>query len=316
VNAPDPSAVTRHRDLVRALSGPGGPLSAASANATINNPAWFRTAAQPRGARGELHDALVAAQRAEFPDAGADKQAVVLAGPPGAGKSTVLRSVLGGTAQDWLVVDADEFKRALLRTALADGSYRAFLVPDEVRELEAAGERFAPLELASLVHVESSMLARRLTADAIADDLNVVVDTVLSDQRAARALVARLERAGYGVRVIDIETSYEISAARVEQRWRDVTRQFLEDGHSTGLGGRWVPSEHTRGLFPAELGGRSVCEEVARSLAEECPAVYRLDVHRVDDPADAPRLHLTRERPRAGAPLQHDRRPGGAAPTG
>lgn len=234
MSGPDSRAITRHRDLVRELSRPDGPLSARGPNATVNNPAWFRTLTQPRGARGELHDALIAACRAMFPDARADKRAIVLAGPPGAGKSTVQRAILRDRAPDWLVVDADEFKHALLGTAIEDGSYQDFLMPDVVRELEAAGERFAPLELASLVHEESSLLARQLRADAIADELNIVVDTVLSSESGAREVGAQLQQAGYEVSVVDVETTYAISAARVEQRWRDVTRQFLADERNTG----------------------------------------------------------------------------------
>ncbi|QZN87739.1 zeta toxin family protein [Cellulomonas sp. C5510] len=296
MSRPDDLAVSRHRDLVRELSRPGGPLAADGPNATVNNPAWFRTPNQPRGARGELHDRLVDAHRERFADVLADKQAIVLAGPPGAGKSTVQRAILGDRAGEWLVVDADEFKHALLRTALEDGSYRNFLVPDRVRELEADGERFAPLELASLVHEESSLLARQLRAEAIADGLNIVVDTVLSSERAALSLGADLEAAGYRVRVVDVETTYEISAARVEQRWRNVTREFLADERATGLGGRWVPSEYTRALFPPELAGTSVCEGVARTLAEQCPAVSRLEVYRVVDPTQAPYLEVVLER--------------------
>lgn len=303
MSEPDGATVAQHRELVRSLSRPGGALAPNSENASLNNPAWFRSPVEPRATRARLHAALIDDYRGRFPDVAADRRAIVLAGPPGAGKSTVLRSVLGDDAPRWLVVDADEFKHALLRTAIEDGSYRDFIVPAAVRDLEEAGERFAPLELASLVHEESSLLAKQLRNAAIDDGLNVVVDTVLSGERAALETGERLARAGYDVRVVDVETTYEISAARVEQRWRDVTRAFLADENSTGLGGRWVPSEYTRGLFPPELDGRSVCEGVARTLAEQCPAVTRLEVHRVEDPAAAPQLRLALERPRAGEGL-------------
>lgn len=273
---------------MRELSRPGGPLDSRGPNATVNNPAWFRRPTQPRGARGELHDRLAEEYRAQFADVRTERRAIVLAGPPGAGKSTVQRAILGDDAKDWLVIDADEFKRALLRTALDDGSYEDFVTPEAVRELQAGGERFAPLELASLVHEESSQIARKVRMDAVDAGLNIVVDTVLSGEGSARELGAQLEEAGYRVRVVDVETTYEISAARVEQRWRDVTRSFLAAELDGGLGGRWVPSEYTRGLFPPELGGRSVCEGVARMLAEQCAVVERLDVYRVQDPAASP----------------------------
>ena len=40
---------------------------------------------------------------------------------------------------------------------------------DRGKQREAAGERFFPLELASLVHEESSLLAKRLQREAIAE---------------------------------------------------------------------------------------------------------------------------------------------------
>jgi len=172
----------------------------------------------------------------------------VLAGPPGAGKSTVLRTeVLGADQAAWLTIDADEFKRALLREAIADGSYDAFIKPAQVKQREAAGERFFPLELASLVHEESSMLAKRLQREAIAEGTNVVIDTVLSKPDQAVSLGERFAAAGYTVEVVDVEVPFELSAARIEKRWHESYEEALETGD--GLGGRWVPSEYAREVF-------------------------------------------------------------------
>jgi predicted ABC-type ATPase len=281
---------------------PGGALAADGPHATVAQDAWF-VAGQPTAARRRLHNELLAEHRERFAAARPERSAVVLAGPPGAGKSSVLRQVLGEDLANYAVVDADDFKRGLLERAIADGSYETVIKPAEVRDLEAAGERFAPLEMASLVHEESSRLAKSARASVIDEGLNVVLDTVLSGQGSALELGQHLEGAGYSVRVVDVETTYEISAARVEQRWREVMREFMADERATGLGGRWVPSEYTHALFPPELGGASVCEGVARTLAELCVAVHRHEVHRVLDPAAAPALESAKERARAGGPL-------------
>lgn len=302
----DAGAITEHRELVREMSRPGGPLAPDAPTSSMRNPDWFyqdTPVPEPTLERGYLHRRLLTEHLAKFPDARADRQAIVLAGPPGAGKSSVLHRLLEDDLPGWVVVDADEFKHALLTQAIADGTYDTKIVPDIVRQAQEAGERFAPLELASLVHEESSLLAARARTAALRGGLNVVVDTVLSGERSARVLGGQLEQAGYRVRVVDVETTYEISAARVEQRWRDVTRAYLADQNDTGLGGRWVPSEYTRGLFPAELHGKSVCEGIARTLAEGCGAVDQLAVYRVTDPQSAPRLEATYERPRRGAPI-------------
>jgi len=117
-------AVAAHRETVRVLARPGGPLSPESPHASTHNPAWF-TGAQTTAVRDELHDRLIAEYRAAHSAARDERRAIVLAGPPGAGKSTVLTEVLGEDAPGWVRVDADEFKRALLREAIADGSYES-----------------------------------------------------------------------------------------------------------------------------------------------------------------------------------------------
>lgn len=305
--------VTAHRETVRELMRPGQVLAVDSPYGTTMQRAWFTAPDSPTPERRAMHRRLLEEFRAEHPDVEAGRQAIVLAGPPGAGKSTVLRSLLGEQGDRWLVVDADEFKHRLLTEAMADGTYEAVIKPDEIKAREAAGEPFAPLELASLVHEESSQLASTARNAAIADGLNVVVDTVLSKESSAAQLASQLTRAGYAVRVVDVECSYDASAARVESRWRQVTRDYLQDPDRTGLGGRWVPSEYARSVFPPELGGRSLSEGVARTLAERCPAVTRYEVHRVADPAASPVLESALERTRPGGPLLDPRTAGAAA---
>ncbi|WP_144797917.1 zeta toxin family protein [Microbacterium paludicola] len=269
-------AVARHMETVRELSKPGQALAKDAATATTNNPAWW-VGGEPTLSRDLLHERLIDEARAAAPDVEQQHRAIVLAGPPGAGKSTVLADVLGEHRGKYLVIDADEFKRSLLREAQADGSYDQWLMPDAIREREAQGERFYPLELASLVHEESSYLAKSLRADAIAAGDNIVIDTVLSKQGEAVALGQLLSDAGYDVRVIDVEVPYELSEERIRGRWEHAYMRALEGGDS--LGGRWVPSEYARAVFDGP-GGRSKPEAAARALAEQCPAVGRYRVFR------------------------------------
>jgi AraC-like DNA-binding protein len=108
------------------------------ATATMNNPAWWVGGA-PTLTRDLLHERLIDEARAAAPDVEQQHRAIVLAGPPGAGKSTVLADVLEEHRGKYLVIDADEFKRSLLRKAQADGSYDQWLMPDAIREREAQG---------------------------------------------------------------------------------------------------------------------------------------------------------------------------------
>lgn len=274
----DDDALRRHWDAVIALAKPGHALAPNAPTSTVRNRAWFyRTRGEtfPLRGRREVHDRLIAEQRAAAPNAALERRAIILAGPPGAGKGTQLERMLGDRVDQYLVVDADRFKNALLQEALRDGSYDAWLKPPEIRELEGAGERFFPLELASLVHEESSMLAVRLRHESIDAGTNLVVDSVLSNEASALALGRRLETAGYRIEVIDVEVPYEISAGRIAGRWQESYEKALT-GENT-LGGRWVPSEYAHDVFDGP-GGKSKPEAVAQKLAEMCPAVdrYRL----------------------------------------
>jgi chloramphenicol 3-O-phosphotransferase len=244
-----------------------------------------------------LGDAMAA-----VPAVARDRRAIVLAGPPGAGKSTVLAETLAGHRPEWLIVDADEFKIGLLRAALADHSYEGFIKPAVVRDLELGGEIFLPLELAPLVHDESSALAVALRDEAVEQGMNVVIDSVLWNIPAAIELGRRLDEAGYEIDVVDVEVSYELSQRRTAARWREA-----RSAYAGGLGGRWVPSEYSRAVF-SEVSGRALSQTAAERLAETCPAVIRL--RRFWTPTEnAPtRLEIERTRNRRGAPLlpRHD----------
>ncbi len=271
----DQEAIESHRETVRAYAKPSGPLSTDSAHATTRNVEWFRQGAagpEPRASRVRLHARLIAEYVDAHPNRRQDHRAIVLAGPPGAGKSTVLAEVLGKDRDDWLTVDADEFKRGLLLAAVEDGSYETSIKPDLIKERESAGERFYPLELASLVHEESSMIAKQLQSQAMADGTNIVIDTVLSSSAIAQQLGRDLAGAGYQVEVIDVEVPYELSAQRIADRWQRSYEEAITTG--AGLGGRWVPSEYARGVYDGP-DGRSRPEVAAEFLAQTSPAVMR-----------------------------------------
>jgi chloramphenicol 3-O-phosphotransferase len=289
--------VNAHLDAVRELAGPRQVLAAKGEHASVNNPAWFRAGDpfQPRAARVALHDQIVADWYETHPLV-EGRQAVVLAGPPGAGKSHTLRSLVDES--QYAKVDADDFKVALLRAAIEDGSYDLFLKPSEVLELEAGGDRWFPLELASLVHTESSMLAARVRDELIDAGMNIVVDTVLSNEISAFDIGDRLTAGGYEASVLDVEVPYEISKARIEQRWRESYVAALEGADP--MGGRWVPSEYARGVYEAD--GTSEPARNAEALAQRCDVVMS---YRVVDNAniDAPRVDVDLARREPGGPL-------------
>jgi len=269
--------VHRHAQTVRALSAPGAPLSRESPHATIANPAWFFTPGMPTPMREELHQQILGSFRATMENEVAhDKRAIVLAGPPGAGKSRILGELIGVPGSEsrrrWLEVDPDEIKTQLLDAAAADGSYETFIKPPAVRELEAQGERFFPLDFAALVHEESSALAKVVREEAIRAGANVVIDSVLSKPDAAVELGHQLERAGYRVDVVDVEVPYDVSVARIAQRWRDDYTLALQGDSEHRHGGRWVPEDYARSVYAGE-GPRAISQESADRLAHDCANV-------------------------------------------
>ncbi|WP_144723464.1 zeta toxin family protein [Cellulosimicrobium sp. TH-20] len=266
--------VDRHAQTVRALSAPGAPLSRESPHATIANPAWFFTPGMPTPMREELHQQILGGFRATMADEVAhEKRAIVLAGPPGAGKSRILDELIGAPGSEsrrrWLEVDPDEIKTQLLDAAAADGSYETFIKPPAVRELEAQGERFFPLDFAALVHEESSALAKVVREEAIRAGANVVIDSVLSKPDAAVELGHQLERAGYRVDVVDVEVPYDVSAARIARRWRGAYTKALEGDPEHRHGGRWVPEDYARSVYAGE-GPRAISQESAERVTHEC----------------------------------------------
>ncbi len=229
----------------------------------------------------------------------------------------------GGGDIQFVNVDADEFKKLLLREAIADGSYESAIKPLEVREMEGTGETFYPLELASLVHTESSRLAAALREDLIAEKTNVVVDTVLGDETSADGLAEQLTRAGYEVTVIDVEVPYLVSEDRIKMRWQEAMAE-AEAGKAGALGGRWVPSTYARPLFDTGHG-RSKSQDIAARLAETCPNVLRYERHftSLDEHRSAlregrraePVREVEKIRAKTGAPLiDHTRDSSSAAP--
>lgn len=249
-------------------------MSKDAPTATINNPGWWIDR-ELTPQRGWLFGQLLESAAARFPEALNERQALVLAGPPGAGKGSVADRVLGEAKSSYVNIDADEFKAALLRQAIVDGSYESWIKPTAVRELEAAGERFFPMELAALVHEESSRLSVRQRAAMARAGTNIIVDTVLGSGASATELGTQLERAGYSVHVVDVEVPFEVSEERIVQRWAEAITA-AEAGQDP-LGGRWVPSAYARPLFDT-AHGRARSQDAAALLADN-PAVQRFERH-------------------------------------
>lgn len=299
-----------HRATLERLGAPGGPLAAQSSTATTQNAEWFNVRrGEPRQDRRRVHNEIVARFIESRPDVRRDRKAIVLAGPPGAGKSTAQAALIKATGTEpgnWLPINADDFKDELLVQARRDGTYDSFLVPEEVRAVEAAGERFYPRELAALVHTESSILAKKARNEAMESGMNVIIDGTLGNEKQGRMLMDRLQAAGYDVLIADVETTQQLSEARTMGR---LERGYVEaeNGTATGLdaelGGRWVPQSFPATLFNDPGDRESVCAANAAVLAADYGCVSQYRVYRVAERDGSPALEKTLGRAKAGGPL-------------
>ncbi|HJX78090.1 zeta toxin family protein [Glutamicibacter sp.] len=272
--------IERHRQTLRqlnadsraALSGP---------QSTLSNPAYFETipgvASRPTAEREVLHKKWIS-QVIELAGGGAEGgRAVVMAGPPGAGKGTVQKDIL--KLDGYVVCDPDIFKELILEHELDSGQLE-LLKSAQVKELEAAGEVFAPMDFSTQVHREAVMLRDLLQDELMSKNINFVLDTVLSSERAAEAIMEELDDSQYRYFVVSVQASEKLTQEGIRQRWEDGYRQFL-DGESTlkgKIGGRPVPSEFARSVYGND--GVSVTEGTSRRLAERGSGVEGFQQYR------------------------------------
>lgn len=274
--------VARHRDALSAVSAHAEMLPQGE-YATVSRADYFRTLPTgqvvPTPQRRRLHDKWLNEVISDHPDVRSDKHAVVMAGPPGAGKGFVQETRLGGLP-GFVVCDPDIFKEKILEHEMQVGRFDD-LKPPVVRAFEAQGERFAPLEFAALVHEESSFLSARLQDQLMQRELNFVVDTVLKSEASAQTVAARLDRAEYTYDVVSVQTTEDISKASIRNRWEQPYRRFLQGEQSKDgrLGGRPVPSEFASSVFP-EGEGPSTTQGAAQWLARHGAGVQSFQQYR------------------------------------
>ncbi|RVW04424.1 hypothetical protein EF834_04895 [Rhodococcus spongiicola] len=252
-----PEEIESRQELLAALSEPGGPLQADSPHATIRNPRYYQKdqkvggAAVPLPERRALHLEIRAAWRAEYPNVRTEQSSVLLAGPPGAGKSSIIRNSIFADRDPshWRLLDADVFKDALLSAEVEAGTWQEML-PPEYRTVPPEKPLFHPNELSALVRHESTDLFEQVFYEAIDNGDNLILDGTLAWKEWAVDLVSGLNESGYRIQIVDVEAPQDVAVERIVSRWR---KGYLEamatSGQDIPMGGRWIPRSAVDRLF-------------------------------------------------------------------
>lgn len=215
----------------------------------------------------------------------AERQAVLLAGPPGAGKSTVRRALarrMGWAEGSYLFIDPDLFKRDLLSLDLDTDSYASF-IPPSVRRLNDLGWHFTPMEVSGLWHEESLLAAQHVMTRATTEGWNLMIDGTLKNRGLAKDRLRMLLDAGYAdVTVADVEVSRREASRRVRARYE-------HELATEPLGGRVIPYSTIHLHFSAP-GGMSWSLFNSAELLGLGPERVRLLAYRQGGETDEPAI--------------------------
>jgi predicted kinase len=195
--------------------------------------------------RVELHDEIVHDVYARSADVPCDGRAILVGGLPGAGKTTVLTSVARIDLSNYLMINPDDVKEAMVRRGMAP----------EV-------EGLTPMEASDLIHEESADIAKQIASRAYTDGKNVIWDVTMNSLESTQNRIDDLRAAGYReIEGIFVDIPVEVSVRRADARCREGHEEYLL---GQGLGGRYVWPEMIRAQADEEFGSanRKVFEQV------------------------------------------------------
>lgn len=154
-------------------------------------------------------------------------KAVMAGGLGGAGKSTVLGKFAGIDNSQYLTVNPDDVKEAMVEAGMAP----------EV-------EGLSPMETAALTHEESSYLASVLANRAYEEGTNIIWDITMSSPGSTAKKVEEMREAGYNsIEAVFVDIPLETSVERAAERHRRGMEKYRA---GEGQGGRYVPPEIIR----------------------------------------------------------------------
>jgi chloramphenicol 3-O-phosphotransferase len=292
----DAAARARHLDALRALTAPGGSIDPEAPTATHQRPENYVDGTWTMR-RQKLHKQILDEYFAENPHVARDNRAIIMSGPPGAGKSSALKEKVPDEEKHlWRTIDADEFKKRLVSKLRQTGEFEAIIPPDVQARIDA-GETFTPGEFASLVHEESSWLAARAARRSLQRGERVVLDGVNGSKGKLISRLEGLQASGYvHAEIIAVDGPRDVTRARVEHRWYEAYAKYVDEGdEDAGYDARYVPEEVTNVLY-VETDRFSACSRAVGDLVKDGPVqglVVNAQMYYVDEPAGKPQLWRT-----------------------
>jgi phage-related protein (TIGR01555 family) len=163
---------------------------------------------------------------------GADGRAIMLLGPPAAGKSMLAEKL--ALSDGFAIVDPDEAKKIIPEYDNGKGT--------------------------GAVHEESSAISKIVQAQLQADGINVIIPTVSSGPSSSSAKMQRLQTAGYKVELMMMEVDQDVFAKRMANRYiktgRYVPEAIVRTGAATSSGSYEALKEQATGYAKITNNGK------------------------------------------------------------
>lgn len=171
-----------------------------------------------------------------------EKKVLIMSGLPGSGKTFTLAHFAPVDLADYVVVNADDLKESII-------------FDDDPPPL---GE-FKGMELSSVVHEESSHMAKRWEAMLQERGANMVLDITGGNRDSTLRRINKLKEAGYTVDVAHIDVN-------PEEAWHSTIKRY-ESGMETETGGRPVPPSYIKAM--AVDAGHDIIDDHYESYRDE-----------------------------------------------
>lgn len=190
----------------------------------------------------------------------ADREALLSGGLGGAGKGTMLEK-MDIDHTKFVTIDPDALKGLMSKHGL---------VPDPIKlGLTDFDPPVRPMELAGLIHEESSDLSKQIYYDAVKEGRNVILDNTMGSDSVFKK-VNDLKTNGYGVEGVFVDVSIDMSVESALARHMNGTVKG-------GDGGRFVDPKLAAGQEPKDPQFRSANRERFNKIAPELKKATVID---------------------------------------